>query len=59
MAKGLLSIHITGVVASKKKAQKISEKARTYFPQEDFDVVANFREELNTDKDESNNRRGD
>jgi len=46
---GLLSMHITGKVDTKENAEKISEKLREYFPLEDFDIVANYREELNTD----------
>ncbi len=48
---GLLSMHITGVVATKEEAEKIAEMLRTHFPNEEFDCVATFREELNTDKE--------
>lgn len=47
---GLLSMHITGKVDTKEEAIKIAEMLRTHFPSEDFDCVANYREELNTDK---------
>lgn len=47
---GLLSMHITGEVGSKEEAEKVSEMLRTHFPNENFDVVASYREDLNTDK---------
>ena len=46
---GLLSMHIIGEVDSKEKAQRIAEKLRAHFPEENFEVTANYREELNTD----------
>ncbi len=47
---GLLCMHITGQVATKAQAEKIAEKLRSHFPQEEFDIQANYREDLNTDK---------